>query len=154
MTLIGADDVNLGKGAPSVEGNAAPSMYVAWSAEEWDRIFEQGLKVKGGPNGAAVAAQLKPIRDAARGYDFAGSPLVLFLGPATDNYALDVAPELEVLADGTGRLTVTHRHEARTYAVAPDILVRWRIVRPAATCPSTLTFQDGDKTYRPVDLSK
>lgn len=105
------------------------------------------LPTQGGPHGAAVAKELATIRAAVKGYDWTGSPLLLVLAPASDNYTWEVGGSVEILSDGTGRIALTHRHEERAYAVAPEILVRWGLFRADTTgCPRRLVLQTPTKT--------
>jgi hypothetical protein len=131
----GASVIGLGSQAPADVGDSPPSLFVARTAADWTRIFDAELPRRG-PNGPTIAAALKPVRDAGAGYDFSTSDLVLVVGPATDNYAMTVAEQVEVLADGTGMLRIGHRYEKRTYVRAPDIQVRWASFRTASKLPS------------------
>jgi hypothetical protein len=140
LALVGEGTVNLGDRAVAGDGGAPPTLYVACNPDAWARIFDVHLRA--GPQGAALADRLRAVRDEVRGYDFGGSPLIVLVGPATDNYALEVAPRMEMLSDGTARISVTHRHETRTYVKAPDVLVRWAVYRSDARCPETITFRD------------
>ena len=104
------------------------------------------LPTQGGPHGAAVAKALASLRGAVKGYDWAGSPLLLLVAPASDNYAWEVGGAVEILSDGTGQVPITHKHEARTYAVAPEILVRWGLFRADTTgCPRRLVLKTPTK---------
>jgi hypothetical protein len=148
LALVGGDVIDLGARAPKESGDAPPKLFIASSEKAWDRLFEEVLKEFGGPNGAVVAQKLQSFRDAVHGYDWTSSPLLLVLAPATDNYTMEVGKDLETMSDGTGRVSVTHAHELRTYAVAPAIIVRWAIYRATVKgCPRTIALKDGDKTY-------
>ena len=140
LSLVGEATLRLGDRASQDDGGAPPTLYVACGQESWLRMFER-IRARGA-NGPTIADQLTNVRDEVKGYDFGGSPLLVLIGPATDNYALEVAPKLEMLSDGSARLSVTHRHEVRNYVKAPEVLVRWAIYRSDAKCSDTVTFRD------------
>ena len=147
LSVVGADAVSLGNRAAAEDGNAPPRLFVACDAAAWDRIFTDLLPAQGGPHGATVAKELATIRAAVKGYDWTGSPLLLVVAPASDNYAWEVGGAVEILSDGTGRISLTHRHEERAYAVAPEIVVRWGLFRADTTgCPRRLVLQTPTKT--------
>ena len=113
---------------------------MARDAAAWTRIFDEALAKLSGANGPTCAMLLKDIRAAVRGYDFATGPLVLVLGPATDNHTMKVGRALEMLSDGSARLPVTTTHEDRRYVTAPDILVNWTLHRIAGPAPAKLVL--------------
>jgi hypothetical protein len=135
----GASVIGLGPQAAAEDGDAPPSLFIARTAAEWTQVFDAEIPRRG-PNGPAIAGALKAVRDAGAGYDFASSDLILVVGPATDNYALSVAEQIEVLADGTGLLRVGHQHEKRTYVRAPDLQVRWASFRTASKLPTRVSL--------------
>ena len=100
----------------------------------------------------SVHKALLAYRDAAKGWNWGGSPLLVLVGPATDNYAMEVGPRMEILSDGSGRVSVTHRHERRDYIKAPSQAVRWAIYRAEAKCPPLITVRaNGNKAYGPYN---
>ena len=142
LSLVGADTVKLGSQFAAEDGNAPPRLFVACDAAGWERIFTDLLPNQGGPHGATVAARLATIRAAVKGYDWDGAPLVLIVGPASDNYAWACGTAVDVLADGTGRIPLTHTHETRIYAAAPEIGVRWALHRADTTgCPRRIVLK-------------
>ncbi|MCC7139680.1 MAG: hypothetical protein IT460_14750 [Planctomycetes bacterium] len=144
--LVGGGRVVLGARVPAEDGGAAPRLYVAADAAAWSAVFDRLLATTGGPNGAAVGKELAHLRDAVAGYDFASSPLLLLVGPTTDNYTLEVSKDFLVLSDGTGRIQVTHRHDDRTYAVPPSLEVTWALYRVVGrAAPRTILVRDGDR---------
>ena len=142
---VGTDTAKLGIEGPAEDGRAAPASYVARSAADWSAIFATRLP-QAGTAGTRVAKALKPLLEASvKGYDFAAAPLVLLVGPITDNYAADVPTMIALLSDGSARMSVRHAHEDRTYAVAPELGVWWAVLRIDGSCPEKLLVAEPSK---------
>ena len=102
LTPVGSDSARLGSEGAGGDGDAAPAAFVARTEAEWAALFTTRIAGEG-PNGPRVAKALGLLRDMAKGYDFASAPLLLLVGPVTDNYAVEGTPTLELLSDGSAR---------------------------------------------------
>lgn len=140
LTLVGTDTAKLGTQGPQDTGRAPPIAHVARSSAEWDAIFATGLAASG-PNGPRIAKALEVLKDLAKGYDFASSPLLLCVGPVTDNYAVEGTPTLELLEGGEARLVMRVVHDERTYVRAPDLIAWWAVYRVAGGCPARVRVE-------------
>ena len=141
MILVGEQAIALGDAAPQDDGALPPTLFVACDPEAWARIFDTHLP-RVGKNGARVAEMLRPVREEVGGYDWGTSPLLLFVSPATDNYDLQIAQNLDVLSTGGGRIDVKHVHQLRTYVKAPVVIVKWAIFRVDSKCPGRVLLRD------------
>lgn len=152
LAIVGEGTLRLGsRPAATDDGSAPPRLYVARDAAGWTNIFDIALAKLSGSNGPTCAVMLKDIREAVKGYDFAAGPLLLLLGPATDNYTMKVGGALEMLSDGSARVPVTTSHEQRVYAVVPEILVVWSLHRIAGPVPPRFVLStNGVLTGGPV----
>jgi hypothetical protein len=141
LLLVGAGEANLGAAVAPDTGTAAPTLYVGADAAAWAAIFEALLPSRG-PAGPACAAALGDVRAAGAAYDFSQGPLLLLLGPVTDNYAMEPQAFLDVYTDRTARWTVAHRHEDRRYGRAPDQVVVWRLHRAVGALPGPVHVRE------------
>jgi hypothetical protein len=140
VLLVGTDEIDLGPTATAEAGESPPSLYVARDAATWKAIFDERLTARG-PTGVACAKALQPIRDAAAAHDFSTGPLVLLLGPVTSNYGIEVAPNAEVLPDGTARVVVAHRHDPKAGPDAAARRVRWTLHRAEGQLPTIVLLR-------------
>jgi hypothetical protein len=144
LEAVGRGAVALGRDARPEPVAGGPTMYVAVDEGGWKALFDAWLRERGGPNGPAVAAGLRDLRDAVRGYDFASSPLILVVEPAAYASVVDVAPEIEVTPEGAGRVTATPRREVRSLVDVPpppEVRVHWTLWRASSKPPPTLTLR-------------
>ncbi len=143
LTVVGSDTAKLGTEGPAEDGGAKPRAFVATSAAEWDAIFTKGLP-EAGAHGTRVANALKKLLlDTVKGYDFAAAPLLLLVGPVTDNYAVELPTTLSVHADGRAFVNVSARHDDRRYASVPELGVWWAVLRVDGACPTKIVVGAG-----------
>jgi hypothetical protein len=138
LYAVGEGMLKLPPTASAEDGHRDPVVYVARDEAGWKAIFDVRIPASGGPTARTIAEGLKPYRDGALGYDYGGSQLLLLVSPLTDNYEWTIEPRVRT-GGGAGRWVVAHRHEARTYARAPDLVLRWAIYRSAIDLPPTVT---------------
>jgi hypothetical protein len=140
LALVGTATVSLGASASAEDGDASPTLYVACNAEAWAKLFDVHLRGRG-RNGPLLADALAPVRNEVKGYDWGDSPLIVLVGPATDGYAIEVEPRMEILPDGGARLTVAHKRVPAPGG-AGALRVRWAIYRAEAKCPEAVSYRD------------